>query len=336
MAYRVFAGFDGFIDSIYRPLKKSGPEKIPFKTIAEFGNYIAGQANKGASIEMELLQRRMGGNMPNFVRAASALGAECFSVGMLSDHTGSMDPVFASLPGTKYSWTGAGQASALEFDDGKIFLAQGCDCAGDPWEKIVEKTGAALECMIRGADLIALVNWSELTFADSLWRSFYRYCVDILKPEENKFLIIDFCDMGRKSGGEIKNILNLTGEFSAFRRTIVSLNYNEALEAGAALGFQAEKDAAAGPDALAAVIRKAVPVNEVVIHTRTEALSLSDEGCFRVPVRIVEKPRISTGSGDTFNAAYGLASVQGLGIPRRLDYALSAARHYVSDQRFFR
>lgn len=330
MACRVFAGFDGFVDSIYRPLKKSGPEKASFKTIAEFGGYITGQAGKNASIELELIRRRMGGNMPNFIRAASALGAECFSVGMLSDHTGGIDPVFSSLPGTKYSWTGAGQASALEFDDGKIFLAQGCACEGDPWERITEKTGAALERMIRDADLIGLVNWSELAFADSLWRSFFRYCARTLKSEKNKFLLIDFCDMGRKGGGEIKNILALSGEFSALRHTIVSLNYNEALEAGAALGFKADKEG--DLEALAAVIREASSVHEAVIHTRAEALCLSDAGCFRAPVRTVEKPRISTGAGDTFNAAYGFASVLGLGIRERLDYALSAARLYISGE----
>jgi hypothetical protein len=323
---KILAGFDGFIDSIYRPLKKSGTEKVYFNTIAEFGNYIAGRAGKNASIELELIQRRMGGNMPNFIRAASALGADCACIGMLSDKSGALDPVFASLPEAAYSWTEAGEASALEFDDGKIFLAQGALFEGDPWQAVTEKTGAALEGMVRDADLIALVNWSELSFAERLWKSFYRYCAKTLTGAQNKFILIDLCDMGRKSPDEIKDILALAANFSSLRYVILSLNRNEASQAASALGFSGGDD----PESLAAAILEGCAVNEALIHSKSGALSLSKAGCFRLAARNAAKPKISTGAGDTFNAAYGLAAVLGLAVPKRLELAQAAARRRIT------
>jgi sugar/nucleoside kinase (ribokinase family) len=198
--------------------------------------------------------------------------------------------------------------------------------------------------MVRDADLIALVNWSELGFADRLWKSFYQYCAANIETDKTKFMLFDLCDMGRKTSDEIKNILTLIGGFSPMRQTILSLNYNEALEAGAAL----EKDGTGklhggearncpgtqDAESLAAIILGACPVNEVVIHSRSGALSLSETGCFHSPAQAVEKPAISTGSGDTFNAAYGLASVLGLGPRKSLDLAQAAARRYVSGLSF--
>jgi sugar/nucleoside kinase (ribokinase family) len=328
---KILAGFDGFIDSLYRPLRKSGDTesgRVYFKTIREFGNYIAGRADKSASIEMDLIQRRMGGNMPNFISAAAALGAECTAIGMLGDGNGGIDAMFSALPGDKYPYAPAGAASVLEFDDGKIFLAQCPEFSGDQWEKITAITGPALlQDIVQNAGLTALLNWSELPFSDRLWRNFYHYCTVNIKPDRAKFMFFDLCDMGRKTGDKIKGVLALIGSFSAFRYTMLSLNYNEAMEAGAALGNGGGNS---DMEELAVLLLKRYPLDEVVIHSHTEALNLSKSGCRRSPAPAVKKPKISTGAGDTFNAAYCIAALLDFDARDKLEFAQLCAHFYIS------
>ena len=330
---KVLAGFDGFVDTIAKPVLmpgKAGETPKFFKSIEEFGRYISGRSEKGASIELKILEKRLGGNMPNFAGGIAALGADVCAIGMLNDGNGSIDPVFRGLPGKIFSFAPAGTATALEFEDGKIFLAPEYILEGEPWtlvEGVMEKNSAGMTAILKEACLIALLNWSELVFMDELWRELFEKCNAVLESDKEKFILFDLCDVSRRSGEEIRSVLDLIGNFSALRTTILSLNLNEAILLGRLLACPPPGDDLAG---IAEQISASWTIDELVIHTHAFSLIKTREGIFRAETAINKSPRISTGAGDHFNAAYAFAALKGMKLEDRLRFANHCAGIYVS------
>ena len=325
---RVLAGFDGFIDTIAKPVMKTGsPGQAPvyFKTIGEFGAYIAGQGGKSASLELEILDRRMGGNMPNFVRGIAALGAEVWAIGMLGGEQERLDPVFGELSGRAFSFAPAGTATALEFDDGKIFLAPRYALSGDPWPLVEAALGKApssgIDALLQSAELIACLNWSELAFMDSLWQKLLEKCRSLFSREKEKFVLFDLCDFSRKSRDELDWVMALMEGFSALRTVILSLNRNEAL-----LLEPGTED----PREIARNIARRYAIDEILVHSHDGALLQRGDETFTAETALVPKPKISTGAGDHFNAAYAFAALGGKAPAERLGFACRCAGAYVS------
>ncbi|MDR3173488.1 MAG: carbohydrate kinase family protein [Treponema sp.] len=342
---RVLAGFDGFIDAILKPLLRSGDGHSSgtyFKTLAEFGTYIGEHSNTSASIEMDLIERRMGGNMPNFAGAIAALGVDLSCIGMLSDHNGEVDPVFLDLPGEVYSFAPAGTAMALEFNDGKLFLAPRYTLEESPWPLIenacrfpkprgelqrqAPRTGVSPEELLRGADLIACLNWGELSFMDGLWRGLFDRCASLFSRDKKKLVFFDLADFSRRTPAEIQGVLTLIERFSSLRTTILSLNRNEAL----LLGEHALKTKAAKNAGIAQSVSQTYAIDEVLIHSHEDALVYTGRKAYAAETIRCPSPKISTGAGDHFNAAYAFAALMGLCFEDRLQFANQYAYTYVS------
>ncbi|MDR1894410.1 MAG: carbohydrate kinase family protein [Spirochaetales bacterium] len=312
---RIVAGFDGFVDTIAKPLKRAGSSNVYFNGIGEFGAYIAGQAHKSASIELEILDHRMGGNMPNFIRGMAALGCsgkEGFRlscIGMLGE--GEIDPVFKDLPGDHYSFAPPGNATALEFADGKIFLAPRCVLSGPPAIN-------AFVDVLKEADLIACLNWAELSFTTALWRDLQKNCAALFPDGKGPLFFFDLSDFSRRDDREIREILSIMGGFSTLGTTALSLNRNEA-------ALLAERILPAE------ALMKEYGIHEVIIHSHDDARLFCGENPrgFCVPVKPVI-PVISTGAGDHFNAAYSFAAMMGLEAEERLEFAVLCAGIYTA------
>src|SRR4030095_1466949 len=63
---KVTAGFDGFVDTIVRIIKKKKEGKSPsfFRSKKQFGEYIIEKEGSSFSLELEEKSARIGGNMP--------------------------------------------------------------------------------------------------------------------------------------------------------------------------------------------------------------------------------------------------------------------------------
>jgi hypothetical protein len=337
---KVVAGFDGFIDSIAKPVKQSGGKGDPlyFGTIAEFGSYITGQAHKSGSIELDIMGRRMGGNMPNFSGAAAALGLSLTCIGMLSSHrdiTGNsfypsdspelIDPVFKSLPGKLYSFAVAGTAEALEFEDGKIFFAPRCHL-----EKLPPSAFLA-ECLA-GAELVACLNWGELAFATPLWRNMLNASIQYreTKPSDGTRIqfFFDLSDFSHRGDEEIEEVFSLIDDFSTVGTVILSLNRNEAQLLSERL-FRGTLERL--PDA----VQQRYKITEVIIHSHDGARVSRDGKIREITTSPVASPKLSTGAGDNFNAAYAFATLMELPVEDKLQFAVLYARTYVQEGKSF-
>jgi hypothetical protein len=336
----ILLGFDGFIDTIAKPIFKSGNETtqtVYFSSIEEFGGYIAGHGHKSTSIEMDIMDRRMGGNVPNFAQTMTALGLNPLCIGMFGDGNETLDPLFRLLPGDKISYAPVGTACALEFGDGKIFLAPRYVLEGSPWPRIEKACrarfpdGPSPESLLDDADFIGCLNLGELSFMDSLLEDMFKTCASFFSVNKKKIIFFDLCDFSRKTSEEVRNIISLIRSFTAFRTVVLSLNHNEAvLLAGELFADKFSGSRNANLRGIAETILADYGLDEVIVHSHHYSLTACREGVYVAATSCVTDPKIFTGAGDNFNAAYAFAALSDLPVEERLQFANYYAYIYIS------
>ena len=321
---KVVVGFDGFVDSIVQPIRKNGDSSgIPkyFKTMTEFGTYIADHSRKNCSIELDTSSRRFGGNAPILANALADLGADVLCVGTLDDD--STSDVFQNMACRKISYGKAGISLALEFQDGKILLGQTMPCREPAWKEIKSRA-PKIHDELTNAWLIAMVNWSELTYMDTLLSDIYRECFSGLLPEKKKVFYFDLADVTRRSDEEILSILKLISCYAEKRYTVLGLNANEYAHICSVLGIDQQ-------NALVSDLLKKYAFDEVLIHTQNSNHAYCASGAhFQYAFNVNETPCTLTGAGDHFNAGYCAGLLLGIPPEHRLQMASVFASDYIS------
>lgn len=317
---RVTAGFDGFVDRILRPVYKiTGESREYFETIADFGAFLQRKTGKSCSVELDVQTHKVGGNCPIFSSALGACGVAVDCIGMFGGAS------FDAMPPScrRHSYAEAGTADCLEFGDGKVLLAARCAMEGDPFSEVSAAVPALAE-LYASADLAALLNWSELEYATALWTGVYERIFANTAPDHDKTLFFDLCDIARKSAEEIERVLCLIGRFGGVRHTVLSLNENECQLLGGHIGVSG------GLETVARALAARYGVHEVVVHTLHRSCVLASDEWHERPTIFCEKPVLSTGAGDNFNAGYCLGILLEQPAQERLAVANLAASRYIT------
>ena len=328
---RIIAGFDGFIDTIVKPVKVYDPEGNHqfFGTIDEFGNFIAAHAHKGASIQYRTMERKPGGNVANAVKAFDALGLNVTAIGMFSAGGGAIDPLFSALGKERYSFFPAGLATVMEFDDGKIFLSSAHIAGLDNGQKVIaliEKAFNGFGQAASGADITAFLNWSELPFAHNLWIDIYERYLSEAGTDKTRSAFFDLCDTGAKTHSEIEALVSMIKKTGEKRKTILSLNKNEASDIYKKIAGKEDP-----PEKIAGFLYQCFALDELVIHQHNRSIAISDKEGMVIKQCVHNKnPKISTGAGDHFNAAYCCGCLAGLSLAEKLKFANGYSGAYVA------
>ena len=324
---KIVAGFDGFVDTTVRPIFKVATrdrQAQMFETISDFADFIKSKAEKSCSIELKVESKSIGGNMPFLTQAVGTLGFDVECIGMLGE-LGAPEEIFRQLPGELYPFMPSLPSTCLEFDDGKILLAPTVEFEGDPWQKVLEATDDKAIKMFSNADLVALVNWSELTFSQALWNETYEAAFLDQIVDKSKTALFDLCDISRKNKEEIEEVLHLIGKFSSKRTGVLSLNENEALVIGDTV-FGGMKD----PEEIATRIRADYLIDEVIVHGVYFSLMLTERGKVVKDTIFVEKPVKTTGAGDHYNGAISTGILLDFEDEEKIELAHYVANFYVS------
>ena len=323
---KMAVGFDGFIDTTVRPIYKVATQESEaelFKTISDFADFLKSKANKSCSVELQVESTSLGGNLAFISKAAGTLGVDVECVGMLGQ-TGTVDEAFKPLPCKLHSFAPPGTSTCLEFDDGKILLAPTYELEGNPWDMVLEATKGEVIEIFSEADLVALVNWSELSFSQFLWSETYEKVFSNQPMDKEKYILFDLCDISRKSKKEIEDILNLIGEFAKKRTAVLSLNENEALVIGENI-----YGGLSNPEGIAKNLREDYQMDEIVVHGVKFSLMLTERGMVMEDTIFVEKPVKTTGAGDHYNGALAAGLLMGLEDEERVELAHVVVNHYI-------
>ena len=302
---KVFAGFDGFVDTIVKIIKakrKNKPSEY-FRTKKEFAKYILAKGESSFGLELGEESTRIGGNMPILSNALGVLGMHVNCIGTLGQPQ--IHPVFKSLSSNcrLYSFGNAGVSTAYEFNDGKMLIAQMGELNSIGWSDLVSIIGEnELANTYQNSDLLCLVNWSEIEKATEIWKGLLNEVV----AKENKsgqsgYAFVDLADCSRKSKHAVREMLDLINEFSKYRKVFLGLNRNELTEVANAL---LHRKKTSDLQKQAEKIFTKMEIEGLVVHSSKDAFLFKKNRMYFENSFYNKQPLVSTGAGDHFNAGF--------------------------------
>lgn len=319
---KVFVGFDGYVDSILK-VKKMSDEV--FTTLSEFGTYIASKSHKSCSLELKNIQQKMGGNMPNFAYALARLGSSVTCVGALGYPE--VLPVFSDLEELceVKSVSNPGYCQALEFDDGKLMLADNADIDELDYDLLLERAGREyLLDTLTNSQMIVLLNWSELKGSLSLWRGLKKDIFPALSGKKKK-MFLDLSDCSGRGEQEIQEAIDLIRAFSKTFDVSISFNRNEAEKIAETVGLAFDS-----VEELSKQLYQLLEGVRTIVHTVDGCYCVENGALDFRKNRYIKKPVLSTGGGDNFNAGFVYGLLCGMEVELCMQMANFVSGFYVS------
>jgi len=325
---RAVLGFDGFVDTVARAIRLKSDVTQYFDTMAEFGRYAQEKSGMNFSLELEERMVKLGGNMPIMAQAMANMGTNIVAMGSMGYPE--LHRVFRPMAAyiELASFADPGLSTAIEFNDGKMLLAQMGALNHVDWSIVKERIGLeAIRRIFAGADLYAILNWSELDHATSIWKGILS---DVLKGKnfaQKPIGFFDLSDCSRREPKAIQEALSLLKEFKQYWNVTLSLNQNEARVVYAAL---TGKDGREIPlEKVGLALYQELDAT-IIIHYSKQALAWSSSGFVSATSETLHTPMLSTGAGDNFNAGICTGMLMGLSTGECLTLGHAVARHYMT------
>jgi sugar/nucleoside kinase (ribokinase family) len=329
---RALIGLDGFVDSIIRVVdKRDSKEKFSVvPTIAAFAERIARAIGKSTNMELWVERVKLGGNGPIMANALAVAGPRVTYVGNLGFPQ--LHPAFEEFAGRAriYSVADVATTDALEFHDGKIMLGKRQPLHDLTWDLLVERIGRE-EWMrlLTGSHLIGLQNWTMIPHMSHIWQHILDEACPKLPADERHTFFFDLADPESRDAGDIREALQLISRFEKHFNTYLGLNEKESFEIGEVLGYHGATEGETAVVEVARFIHDKLKIAGVVVHPRAYAVAASAAGAPKVAGPFVEKPLISTGAGDHFNAGFCLGKLLGADDEIALQLGVGTSGYYV-------
>jgi sugar/nucleoside kinase (ribokinase family) len=328
---KALVGLDGFVDEIIAVVdKRHGHEEYDaVTTIQHFGGKISGAAGQSSNYELVVKQRKLGGNGPIMANALASLGMGVTYVGNLGYPE--IHPVFQDFAKKAHviSIGEPAHTDALEFSDGKLMLGKLTPLNEVNWDNLLARVGEEkLKQLIGQARLIGMVNWTMLPHMSRIWAKLLDEIIPNIERHQRK-LFIDLADPEKRTHEDILDAMKLLTRFQDQVDVILGLNLKESTEVADVLGLPGRSDPEGAIEEVARAIREKLHLSCVVIHPRRSAAAATEHHSARFAGPFVEKPKISTGAGDHFNAGFALAQVLGMSLEESLCAGVATSGYYV-------
>lgn len=323
-------GLDGFVDTILHVVatRQSRDSYARMTSMAEFGKRIGAASGLSANFEMVTQMVKLGGNGPIMANALGAYGSPVTYIGNLG--APNIHPVFADFAqrAEVISLAEPGYTDAIEFDDGKLMFGKHGSLREVNWENLAAHIPAdAMASRFEASSLIALVNWTMLTGMTDIFEQLLKLVMPKLK--KRPWIFFDLADPAKRTREDIATGLGLIARFQQHANVILGLNLQEGRQIGEVLGFPACEETHEDVAAHASKIRERLAINTVVIHPVAFAAAADGGGTAAVQGPYIEKPKITTGAGDHFNAGFCIARILGAPVDTSLQIGVGTSGFYV-------
>ena len=325
-------GLDGYVDQIIRVVDSvENGKKIHIRNIGQFGQRILGASGKSTAMELDIQADKLGGNGPIMANSLAQLGLPLSCLGAFTAD-GSIHPVFQEMAGRceLISLCDAARTDAYEFEDGKIMFQRQAGLPTLDYQQIVDSVGVEpLRALFERADLVALNHWASLPHMDEIWLNVQAEICPTLS-EKRRVLFADLADPEKRSHADIQRACDRLPGFMPFYEVILGLNLKEGLHLCEVLGLEPEGEGDAQLQQRAALLREHLGITAVAIHPVDRAVIATADGTCITHGPYTEKPLISTGAGDHFNAGLAYGWLLGAEPAGALRIAAGNAGRYVT------
>lgn len=340
------AGFDAFIDRIIDVVdQRSAPGDDGYTridAIDAFGARVRAAAGRSGNFELVVRREKTGGNAALHAGALASMGASVRFLGAVgeSDDATAPHPVFSAFARACRECvclTEPGQTDALEFDDGKIMLGKPGPLDRLTWERLLDRAGgpSGLRERCAGATVLVFGNWTMHRALDDIWRRLATEVLPALDADARPAMaFVDLADPARRSDDDIAGAMRTLAGLHDIVPVTLGVNLAEARRVASIVGARADlpREGAPAHGALRAAAESlcaTLGFRCVVVHGQRRSAAATGDASASFDAPFTQRPVISTGAGDHFNAGFVLASCLGLPLDQRLACASASAGRYV-------
>ena len=137
------------------------------------------------------------------------------------------------------------------------------------------------------------------------------------------FLIVQ-----RSQQVDIKKALNIIKEFASYYKVILGMNENEAR---LIYNCISEGKDNVNLDEMGDIIYDTLNIDEIVIHPISYSMAWNKNGRHRIDNLFIEKPKISTGGGDNFNAGFCTGQLLGFDLESSMIIGNALSGFYIKN-----
>jgi hypothetical protein len=229
-----------------------------------------------------------------------------------------------------FSLCDAAHTTAVECNDAKLMLGIMRSLDEVTFDRICAVMGeSVLQAEVAGAGLLSFVNWTMIPNMTAIFHALVDRVLPKLPANPNRIFFFDLADPEKRSVEDLRAALAAIARFVPYGRVTLGLNLKEAQQVATALGLTPPGRDEASLRAAAAAIRAQTAVTTVVVHPTESAACANAAGTAWVPGPFTEKPLITTGAGDHFNAGFATGQVLGLDPEGCLAVGVCTRGHYV-------
>lgn len=328
---RALVGLDGFVDIILHVVqtRESATSYTRMSAMKTFSERIAAAAGMSANFEFVQQMVKLGGNGPIMANAISCYGPEVTYIGNLGSP--SIHPIFTDFAQRAKVVTIAepGYTDAIEFDDGKLMCGKHASLKDITWENIIKHLPEEeLLAKFSESSLIALVNWTMIPAMSAIFEKILARIAPKLEGER-RWIFFDLADPAKRTAADIAEALGLIARFQEHFRAVLGLNLNESRQIGDVLGIKLAGDSHEAVTEHAAAIREKLGIETVVVHPTHFAAAADAGGATHVAGPFTDKPKITTGAGDHFNAGFCTGRLLGADLAGSLQIGVATSGYYV-------
>jgi hypothetical protein len=330
-------GFDGFVDEVVHVVDKryDADSYSRIETIRAYGERIIKAAGLSTNIEIVPIDKKIGGNGTIFASALLAQGFKLTYIGALGYPE--TVPAFQDFITRcdAYSISEPGYTNAIEFFDGKIIRSKLEGLKDVRWGNLKRVVGVErLRELFRKADYYAFLNWSLVVNVTSIWQGILTEVLPLVESDTRRELFVDLADPEKRGGQDIKTAINALEKIGAYCDVILGLNQKEACEIASLYGKRIPDYAETDINEVLSFLHDRLDIRTILIHSVKMAYAKrKGEESYSVYGPYCEKPKLTTGAGDHFNAGYMAGRICGLSIEESLYTAVYESGYYIRKAR---
>lgn len=333
-SFAAVIGFDGFVDEVVYVVDRriSPTEYTRVNTLREYGQRITDSSGLSSNVEIVPAFQKLGGNGPIFALCLKKYGVDLTYIGCTG--SAATHAVFAEMAaGARVvGICDPGQTDAMEFDDGKLIRSKLESLNHLTWETILARLSIEeLAGLLDSAKLLSFNNWTMLPYMSDIWEHLLQEVLPLLKSAlKEKVLFFDLADPQKRDPADIVHALELIRQFKAVGfNTVLGLNKKEACQVARIAGKDFGDPHTAVLQELAEYVASFMRIDCVVIHPTDRAACVCHGEYSVVKGPYCEKPKLTTGAGDNFNAGFVYGYTMGFSMKQSLLMGVSTSGYYV-------